>query len=139
MNKKIVCIFAIIALMLFFDYIDDKDDSDDEQFTVEEIQKNTCFRKKKSNKGTCIHGKGVCYKEQNIYNNHPSMPCSVSTLHENISEYPYKYVNDVGDTNTHQPISTIIDTNTFDGNSFYSIHTPFIVSGRNPDRPRDCM
>ena len=54
MNKKIVYIFAIIALMLFFDYIDDKDDSDDEQFTIEEIQKNTCFKKRKYN-NWCFH------------------------------------------------------------------------------------
>ena len=139
MNKKIVYIFAIIALMLFFDYIDDKDDSDDEQFTIEEIQKNTCFKKRKYNKGTCVHGKGNCYKKNNQYTKHPAMPCSVSKLHDNVLKYPYRYVNDIGDTNSHLPVSTIIDTHTFDGNSFYGIHKPFVISGRNPDRPRDCM
>ena len=147
---------------------DDDNDDDDEKFTFEEIQKNhTCFKKKKNNKGTCIKNKGVCYKKQNNYDNSPNIPCSNSRLHghnsqkthsqkthsqkthsqkthsqKTHSQKTYSHINDIRYTDTRPPVSqgqSLMDTHKFDGNRFYDIHQPFLVSGRNPDRPRECI
>jgi len=145
MNKKIVAIVVFSITMILFDYIDDRMDSDDddEKFTIEEIQKNnTCFKKKKNNKGTCIKNRGVCYKKQNNYDNSPSIPCSNSRLHSHNSQQTHSHINDTIYTYTPLPVScdkSLMDTHTFDGNHFYDIHQPFLVSGRNPDRPRECI
>ena len=131
MNKKIVAIILFIVCMFIFDYIDDVLDNDDnEKFTIEEIQKNSelCFKKKKKqNIGTCIKSKGPCYHKNNTYYSSPIIPCVTTKIYNNNFKEQYQ-----------KKVSTIIDTQTFDGNMFYTIHTPFLVNGRNSDKPRSC-